>query len=152
VTVRRLRSSTIGPVRSISSPSARGPARRSTARIRLRSSAGLEPEHGVGLGAQRGEHDDRHDVAALAQRAADLVAVRSGPEADVEQHDVELARGGAIDGGAPVRHRHYAVSIPLEEPPDLLALVGLVVDDEDVQGLSRHRFRTVAVRRAATRR
>ena len=39
-TDRLLRSSTSGPTRSISSPSARGPARRSTARMRLRSSAG----------------------------------------------------------------------------------------------------------------
>jgi hypothetical protein len=43
--------------------------------------ARLEPEHRVGLGVERRQHDDRHDVAPGAQRPADLVAVGAGPSA-----------------------------------------------------------------------
>ena len=66
--------------------------------------ARLEPQHRVGLGVERGEHDDRHHVAAAAQRAADLVAVGAGAERDVEQHDVEAVGAGAVDRGAAVGH------------------------------------------------
>ena len=59
--------------------------------------AGLEPEHRVGLGVERGQHDDRDHVAARAQRAADLVAVGPRPERDVEQDDVEVLGAGAVD-------------------------------------------------------
>ena len=67
--------------------------------------AGLEPEHRVGLGVERGEHDDRHDVAPPAQRAAHLVAVGPGAERDVEQDDVEVVGAGAVDRRAAVGDR-----------------------------------------------
>ena len=43
--------------------------------------ARLEALDGVGLAVERGEHDDRDDVAPGAQRAGDVVAGRPGPSA-----------------------------------------------------------------------
>ena len=50
--------------------------------------AELEPDDAVGLGPARGQHHDR-DVAAAAQRAADVAAVAVG-QREVEQDDVGL--------------------------------------------------------------
>jgi len=95
--------------------------------------AGLEAEDRVRLGVQRREHDDRDDVAPLAQRATDVVAVRPAAERDVEQHDVEARRRRAVDRRAPVGDRRDPVPLALEQTPDLLAQLGLVVGHEDVE-------------------
>ena len=44
----------------------------------------------------------------------------------------------AVDRRAPVRDRHHAMPVALEEPADLLAQLGLVVDDEDVERVDGH--------------
>ena len=101
--------------------------------------ARLEPEDGVGLAVERGEHDHRHDVVAVAQRAADLVAVGRPAQRDVEQHDVEVLRAGVVDRGTAVGDGQHAVPVAGERRAQGLAQRGLVVDDEDVQRLGGHR-------------
>ena len=68
-----------------------------------------------------------------AQRAADLVAVGSGAECDVEQHDVEVVGAGAVDRGAAVGDGDHPMALARERAREHLAQVGLVVDDEDAQ-------------------
>ena len=93
--------------------------------------AGLEPLDGVGLAVERGQHDDRHDVAARAQRAADVVAVRARPERDVEQDDVEVLAAGELDRGVAVGDGLDAVALAREGVRQRVAQRALVVDDED---------------------
>ena len=93
--------------------------------------AGLEPLDGVGLAVERGQHDDRHDVAARAQRAADVVAVGPGPERDVEQDDVEVLAAGELDRGVAVGDGLDAVALAREGVRQRVAQRALVVDDED---------------------
>ena len=100
--------------------------------------ARLEAEHGVGLRVERGEHDDRHRVVAVAQRAADLVAVRPGAERGVEQHDVEAVGGGAVDRRPPVSDGERGVPFSLERAGEGFAQRRLVVDDEDREGAVLH--------------
>ncbi len=94
--------------------------------------AGLETLDGVGLGVERGQHDDRHDVALLAQRAADVIAVGPGAERDVEQDHVELLAAGALDRLGAVGDRLDGVALLGEGACQRVAQRGLVVDDEDV--------------------
>ena len=99
----------IGPTVTTSAPSAAracAPQHRADAAAQLGKperlgdvivAAGLEAEHGVGLGVERRQHDDRHDVAPGAQRPADLVPVGARAERDVEQDDVEVLGARAVD-------------------------------------------------------
>ena len=101
--------------------------------------AGLQPEDRVGFGVQRGEHDDRHRVVPVAQRAADLVAIRAGAERGVEQDHVEAVRGGAVDRRPPVSDGERGVSFSLKRPGERFAQRRLVVDDEDRERAFVHR-------------
>jgi hypothetical protein len=75
--------------------------------------------------------------------------VRPGAERDVEQHHVEAARARPVDRGAPVRDGHDVVPVALEEPPDLLAQLRFVIDDEDVERLGgQHGNASAAAARA----
>ena len=74
--------------------------------------AGLETEHGVGLGVERRQHDDRHHVAARPQRPADLVPVGPGTEGDVEQHDVKVLGAGAVDCLATAADSRHVMTLP----------------------------------------
>ena len=80
-----------------------------------------------------------HVVAALAQLAADLVAVGAArPERDVEQHDVEVLGARPVDRRAPVGDRQHAVALALEGLAQRLAQRRIVVADEDVEVLGGH--------------
>ena len=87
---------------------------------------------------ERGEHDDRHRVVAVAQRAADLVAVGPGAERGVEQHDVEAVGARPVDRRAPVSDGERRVSFALERAGEGFAQRRLVVDDEDREGAFVH--------------
>jgi hypothetical protein len=93
----------------------------------------LEPEHGVRLGVERRQHDDRNYVAPAAQGPAHLVAVGPRAERDIEQDDVELVGARAVDRRAPVGDRHHPVAFAGERPHQHLAQVRLVVDNEDAE-------------------
>ena len=99
--------------------------------------ARLEPLDGVGLAVERGQHDDRHDVAPRAQRAADVVAVGAGAERDVEQHDVEVLAAGELDRRVAVGDRLDAVALAGEGVRQRVAQRALVVDDEDRERWAR---------------
>src|ERR1700761_1374835 len=145
VTSRWARSRAMGPTTSTSSPIARVPAppqHGADPAAQLGQAkrlghvvvgTGLQAEHRVGLGVQGREHDDGDDVAAAAQRAADLVPVRARAERDIEQNDVEAIGGGPVDRRAAVRDPQYPVALPGERPRQHLPQVGLVVDDQDAQ-------------------
>src|SRR3954462_6993314 len=95
--------------------------------------AGLEALHDVGLAVERGQHDDRDDRAAGAQRAGDVVAGRTGPERDVEEHDVEVLLGRPGERRVPVGHGGHAMALALEGPREHVAQRLVVVDNEDVE-------------------
>jgi hypothetical protein len=142
VTSRCARSSMIGPTASTSSPIARVPQHRPDPAAQLRQperlghiviGTRLEAQDRVGLGAKRGEHDDRHDVAPSPQRPADLTAVGPGPGRDVDQDDLELVGGNAVDRRAAVGHRLDAMALAAERARQHLAQIRLVIDDEDAQ-------------------
>jgi hypothetical protein len=101
--------------------------------------AGLQSQHRIGLAVAGGEHDDGHEVATPAQRAAHLEAVWARAERDVEEDHVEAVGAGPIDGRAAVGHGGDPVSIAGEGIGERAAQVGLVVDDQHVEHeLSAH--------------
>ena len=93
--------------------------------------AGVEPLDPVADGVAGGEHQDRHAVADLAQRAGGLQAVE--PRHHHVHHDgvgVDPAdpgeRLGAVGGGGDL------VAVELQRPPQRLPDGAVVLDDEDV--------------------
>jgi len=95
--------------------------------------ARLEPEHRVGLGVERRQHDDRHHVAPAPQRPADLVPVGAGAEGYIEQDDVEVLGAGVVDRRASVRDGHHPVPLTRERAGEHFSQIGLVVDDENAE-------------------
>ena len=96
--------------------------------------AGLEALDGVGLRVQRGQHDDRDHVAAVAQQPRHVVARRPLAERDVEQHDVVGLVGGRAQGGVTVGHGRHPMALALEGAGEHLAQWLVVVDQQDVEG------------------
>jgi hypothetical protein len=93
--------------------------------------ARLEREHRVGL-AVASRH--RHHVRALARTAqapADLDAVGPGPEADVEQDEIERLGGERVQRGAAVRRLDDDMAVAGQRADHHLAQVRVVLDDED---------------------
>ena len=95
--------------------------------------ARLEPLDRVGLGVERGQHDDRHHVAAAPQQPRDVVAGRALAERDVEQHDVEGLVAGGLQRGVAVGDGGHAVALALEGAGEHVAQRAVVVDEQDVQ-------------------
>ena len=95
--------------------------------------AGLEPLDGVGLGVQRGQHDDRDHVAAVAQQPGHVVARRPLAQRDVEQHDVVGAVGGGAQRRVSVGHGGHVMALPLERAGEHVAQRLVVIDEQDVE-------------------
>src|SRR6202012_2057795 len=95
--------------------------------------AGLEAEYGVSLGVECRQHDDRHHVAAGAPRPADLIPVRTGTQGDVEQHDVEVVRAGAVDRLTAAGDSRDVMTLARKRAGQHLTQIRLVVNDEDAQ-------------------
>ena len=95
--------------------------------------ARLEALDGVRLGVERGQHDDRHDVAAAAQQPRHVVAGRALAERDVEQHDVERLVAGRLERGVAVGDGGHAMALALEGAGEHVAQRTVVVDQQDVQ-------------------
>ena len=93
--------------------------------------ARLEREDGVGLAVAGRHRDHVSALARAAQAPADLDAVGSRPEADVEQDEVEGLGRECVERGAAVGCFDDDVAIAGERAGHHLAQVLIVLDDED---------------------
>ena len=94
-------------------------------------------DHVVRLVA-RGEHQDRREVAVLAQPLADLEAVDLG-QADVEQDEVVAPRLGRGQPGAAVAGDVDVVLLAVQVDAQALGEGFLVLDEQDARdGFARH--------------
>ena len=69
-------------------------------------------------------------LAGAAQAPADLDAVGTRPEADVEQHEVEGLRCQGVERGAAVGRLDDDVAVARQRPGHHLAQIGVVLHDE----------------------
>ena len=89
---------------------------------------GIEAADLVALGPERREHEHRH-VAHVPNALQDLPTVEVG-QPDVEDHDIGLALMELADPVAAFERLGHLVALPLEEGPEQLADVRLILDDQ----------------------
>ena len=92
--------------------------------------AGLEREHRVGLAVAGGDGDHVRGLAGAAQAPADLDAVGTRPEPDVEQHEVEGLRRQGVQRGAAVGRLDDVVAVARQRAGHHLAQIGVVLHHE----------------------
>ena len=102
---------------------------------------GVEPPHLVPLGPERGQHEDGH-VAHVPDPLEDLPAVEVG-QPDVEDHDVGVALVELADAVPALDGLRDREALPLEQGPQELADVGLVLDDQHGDVTVSHQAATV---------
>ena len=89
-----------------------------------------------------GQHDDRGLEAVLAQHAHRLAAVDVG-QADIHDHEVDLAVLGGIDAlGAGLDRVGLELLVQAELLGERAAHVGVVVDDQNLAGNGHQRARS----------
>ncbi len=89
----------------------------------------LEPDHAIGLVAARGQHDDGHAVAGVADLAENRKAVEAGHH-HVEQHGVEAARGELREPGLATGGVDERDALRAEIAVEQLREAGIVVEEE----------------------
>jgi hypothetical protein len=96
-------------------------------------------DHALHL-VERGDHDhgQAHEAPLAAQPLEDLIAVQLRHH-DVEQHEVEGLGAQDLEGlGAVGGHRQVAITEALETSREHVPVVGVVVDDEEREGVVAH--------------
>src|SRR5664280_2427047 len=84
----------------------------------------------VGVGAARGQEEDRHPVAGFAQPLAD-VEPRDAGEHYVEHHEVEVLGGETLEPGLPVADDRGLIPLELEVVRQRLGKMPLILDDQN---------------------
>src|SRR6185312_1246110 len=101
----------------------------------------LKPGDLVGLGAFRGQHDDRH-LAARAQLAADFDPVAAGQH-QVEDDQVEAAFVEALQGFGAVQRRGDVIALLAQRVAEQRLYRLLVIDEKNAGGPIRHIRRVI---------